>query len=164
MADTPVILDVEQARFVCSGLSINLASARPGGFPNLARAIGCQLSEDRRTLRVFIAATPAAALLDDVRGNGRIAVTFSQPSSHRTLQLKADNARVLPFEAGERETVASSMAAFVTDVEPLGFSENLVRALLACEIEDVVAVEFNPTAIFSQTPGPNAGERLGVRP
>lgn len=160
MPQPPVILDPEAAAFISSGLSINAASARPGALPNLARAVGCRAAPDRSSVRIFLAATPAAALLDDVRGNGMIAVAFTQPSTHRTVQLKASNARIVPVEPGDDEIIQRYIEAFLADLAPLGYPLPVVRTLLAFEPGEVVAVEFSPSSAFSQTPGPDAGEPL----
>lgn len=160
MVQPPVILDAESAAFIVAGVSINASSARPGALPNLARATGCRVAPDRRSARIFLAATPGAALLDDVRGNGLIAVVFSQPSTHRTIQLKASNARVVPLETGDDEIVRRYIDSFLADLIPLGYPGNVIRTLLACDPDDLVAVEFSPSSAFLQTPGPNAGQVL----
>jgi hypothetical protein len=164
MVEPPVILDAESAAFILGGVSINAASARQGALPNLARAVGCRVTPDRRSVRVFFAATPGAALLDDVRGNGMIAVVFTQPSTHRTLQLKSGNARIVPLEAGDGNIVQGYVDRFVADLLPLGYPERNVRTLVACDPDDLVAVDFNPSSAFVQTPGPNAGQALSGPP
>lgn len=164
MLQPPVILDAESAAFIGGGVSINAASARNGGLPNLARAVGCRVNPERREVTIFVAATPAAALLDDIRGNGLIAVVFTQPSTHRTIQLKAGNARIVPLEAADDGIVRRYVDSFVADLLPLGFPEKVVRTLLACDADDLVAIEFSPSSAFLQTPGPNAGLALRGQP
>ena len=36
----------------------------------------------------------------------------------------------------------------------------MVRTLLSCPPEELVALSFCPSEAYSQTPGPNAGKRL----
>jgi hypothetical protein len=156
---TPV-LDPEQGEFVCSGVSISAASCRSGGLPNLARATGARLSPDRRTATVLFAATPAAGLLEDVRRSATIAVVFSLPTSHRTLQVKGTDARIVPLEPGDRELAARYVDAFVATLEPLGYPGPVIRRVLASHPDDLVAVCFTPSSGYSQTPGPEAGVPL----
>lgn len=156
---TPV-LDAEQGKFVCSGVSISAASCRTGGLPNLARATGCRLSPDRRTATVLFAATPAAGLIEDIRRNATIAVVFSLPATHRTLQIKGTDARIVPLDPGDRELAARYVDAFVAGLEPLGYPGPVVRRVLASDPDDLVAVCFTPSAGYSQTPGPEAGVPL----
>jgi hypothetical protein len=157
----PPFLDAEQAAFVCGPVSINAASFRHGGLPNLARVTGCRLSADRQVVTLLLAATPAAGLLEDLRCNGMIAVVFSLPASHRTIQLKGGDARIVPIEPGDVELAARYVDAFVGGLEPLGYPGAVIRAFLASRADDLVAVRFTPSVGFSQTPGPDAGAALG---
>ncbi len=159
--DTSALIGPEQAAFICGGVGMSAAACRPGAVPSIARATGCRLSADRRVVTLLLAATPGAALLDDVRRTGSIAVVFTQPSTHRTVQLKGSDARIVPLEPGDLERVERYVRAFAADVVPLGFTEAYMRALLACPADDLVAVQFTIAAAFSQTPGPRAGEPLG---
>jgi hypothetical protein len=158
--NAPIILEAEYADFICSGVSINAASGRAGALPSLARAVGCRVSPDRSCVTLLLASTPAAAMLDDIRRSGAIAVVFNQPSTHRTVQLKGNDARIVPPEVGDRELAERYADAFVAELEPLGHAAQVVRTLLAHEPDDMVTVQFTPSSAFSQTPGPSAGMPL----
>ena len=161
MADlAPAVLDAATAAFICSGISINAASARPGALPSMARATGCRVSADARTVTLLFASTPAAALLEDLRRGGAIAVVFSEPSTHRTLQLKGEDARIVPPEPGDERLVAGYVATFADGLVQLGYPGEVLRAVLAHDPGDLVAVQITPQAAFSQTPGPGAGTPL----
>jgi hypothetical protein len=157
---SPALIDAEQAAFICGGVGVSVATCRPGGLPAIARATGCRVSVDRRVVTLLVAATPGAAALDVVRRTGAIAVVFTQPSTHRTLQLKGNDARIVLLERGDPDLVERYVRAFAADVAPFGFSEAYMRALLACPADDLVGVQFTIAAAFSQTPGPRAGEPL----
>jgi hypothetical protein len=157
---SPALIGAEQAAFICGGVGVSAATCRAGALPNIARATGCRISSDRRVVTLLFAAMPGAAVLDDVRRTGAIAVVFTQPSTHRTLQLKGNDARIVPLEAGDLGLVEQYARAFAADVAPFGFSEAYMRALLACSPDDLIAVQFTIAAAFSQTPGPRAGEPL----
>jgi hypothetical protein len=156
----PALLDAEQAAFICGGVGVSAATCRAGALPSMARATGCRVSADRRIVTLLMAATPGAAVLDDVRRGGAIAVVFTLPSTHRTLQLKGNDARIVPLERGDPDLVERYVRAFAADVAAFGFSEAYMRALLACPADDLVGVQFTIAAAFSQTPGPRAGEPL----
>lgn len=141
---------------------MSAATCRPGALPNIARASGCRVSPDLRVVTILVSATPGEALLNDVRHTGSIAVVFTKPSTHRTLQLKGRDARIVPLEPGDHEIVEDYVRAFAADVAPFGFSEAYMRALVACPPEDLVAVQFTIAAAYSQTPGPRAGELLAA--
>jgi hypothetical protein len=159
----PPLLDSEQAAFIVSGISISAASGRSGALPSLARATGCRLSDDRRTLSLLVGATASAGLLDDVRRSGMIAVVFSRPADHRTLQIKGTDARIVPTEAGDDLLAAHYVDTFVASLDALGYPGPVIRAFMTCDAEDLVVVRFTPMAIFTQTPGPEAGTALRAR-
>ena len=162
MATKPVsaVLDADNARFITGGVSIIVSSRNPANLPELVRAQCCRVSRDRRRISVFVQAAQAAALLGDVRQNGRVAVVFTRPSTHRSLQLKGDDAVPARLRPGDPARVAAYRDAMVTELAGINISEALARALLGGPDADLVAVEFTPVAAFVQTPGPDAGRRL----
>lgn len=155
------LLDPDLAAFVASdGLSINAASAGTDGFPNLARCLGCRLTPDRITL--LLAATPAKHFLADIARNGCITAVFSEPASHRTVQLKGQDAQQEAAAGDDRKLAQHYRECFAAAVAPLGFPVVEALTLLAAPDVDLVAVSFTPQAAFSQTPGPQAGTPLGA--
>lgn len=154
------LLNEGLASLLTGGLAINVASSGTGNQPSLARGLGCCISEERSQLILFVLASQARALLEDVRGHGAVAVIFTRPSTHHAWQLKGTDAHVAPLQAGDLERVAAYREAFVKEVIPLGFNEEAIRTLLHCEAEDLVRVAFTPTSAFLQTPGLSAGEPL----
>lgn len=153
-------IDTEHAEFICGGVGMSAASCRPGALPNMARVTGCRIAADRRTVTLLIAATAGAALLDDVRRTGAIAAVFTEPRSHRTVQLKGNDARIVPTELGDDALAQRYVQAFSANVAGFGFPDAFMPALLAYEPGDLVAVQFTIAQAFSQTPGPHAGEPL----
>ena len=161
-ASAPVLIDAAQARLISGGVGISATTCRPGALPNMARCTGCRVSSDRRSITLLLAATPAGALLDDVRRTASIAAVFSQPSTHYTLQLKGTDARIVPLEPGDAALAAGYVDAFVAELTPFGYPEPTVRAFLASVPDDLAAIQFTIGAAFSQTPGPRAGEPLAA--
>ncbi len=154
------VVDAAQAAFMQGGVSISAASCGARPFPSVCRALACSVSEDRRLLTVVVARSCAQELLDDVGHSGRIAVVFSQPSTHRTIQVKGDHARPGMPDASLVEAVRTHSDAFVDEVVPLGFAAPLVRSLLDFPDDDFVAITFIPNAAYDQSPGPRAGAPL----
>ena len=153
-------IDAELAAFIEGGVSILAASRDAGRVPNLARAVGCRVSADRTRVTLFLLASKSGALLADFRDNGAIAVVFSQPSSHRTVQLKGAGVALAALEEGDAVRIARYREAFVREIAAIGWEPSLPATLLAGARGDVVAVAFTVTAAFVQTPGPAAGTPL----
>ena len=89
-----------------------------------------------------------------------MAVVFTHPASNRALQLKALHARTRNADATDQVVLARYLAAMEKEIAEVGFPPVLTRAMLAHDIADVVAVEFDPSEAFDQTPGPKAGAPL----
>ncbi len=161
--DAPLV-DENLARFLCGGVSITAGGRGPDGLPELSRAVGCRVSADRRRVTVFFLASQSAGLLAGIRANGALAVVYSLPSTHRTVQLKGDDAAVEALQPGDAKVVAGYRRAFAGSLTDLGYAAGLPEALLGGDLADCVAVSFTPVAASLQTPGPAAGKVLGGRP
>lgn len=160
MTQEAVPLAPDEAAFIEGGVSIIAAARDANNEMTVSRAIGCRVSADRRQVTVFLSTVQSGALLADVRANGVIAVVFSQPTSHRAIQLKGSDAAVVPLASEDPHLWAAYRARMAAAVQQHGFSEAFVRAMLNAPSGDVVAVAFTPTAAFVQTPGPKAGTPL----
>ncbi|MBP5998097.1 MAG: hypothetical protein KA535_09105 [Azonexus sp.] len=156
------MLDRDNAAFILTGVSISLAASGPDRLPSMSRGLGCKLIDGGRQVSIFIRRSQSEELLGNIRSSGRVANVFSLPSSNRTLQLKGGDARISPVAAEDLSIIESHIADFVLEVVPLGMSEVVVRAILGYQPDDLVAVTYTPSAAFSQTPGPKAGEPLAT--
>lgn len=160
MSQDVVPLGPDEAAFIEGGVAIIAAARDAKNEVTVSRAMGCRVSEDRRRVTIFLSTVQSGALLADVRANGVIAVVFSQPTSHRAIQLKGSDATVVPLTSDDPHLWAAYRARMAAAVQRHGFSEAFVRAMLNAPSGDVVAVAFTPSAAFVQTPGPKAGTPL----
>lgn len=156
----PPLLDEINAGFIAGGVSINACSRTNENVPVMGRVAGCRVSPDRRTATLFFSAACAHELIEGVRQSRQIAVVFSRPSSAQTIQLKGEDAVVVPPEKQDLQLLEEHLETFVTEVSPLGYAEALLRAYLWFDPADICAVTFTPREAFVQTPGPRAGEPL----
>ena len=162
------MIDVQLAAFMTGGVSIIAASRGPDNAPTIARAAGCRLSADRARVTVLLARSQAGALVENaerlvarLRASGFTnTAVVSQPSSHRTIQLKGNDARVCPATPGDETLVARYADAFAAELCPMGYAEQMARALVWAPEGDFAALTFSPSAAFDQTPGPRAGAAL----
>jgi hypothetical protein len=159
-ATPPPLLDEEHAAFIQSGVSIVAASCDARPVPSIGRLTGCRVAADRRRVTVMVSAGQAPQLLADIRANGRIAVVFSRPSTHRSFQLKSDDASVRSIDTAELVAVRRYVEAFAAEIVPLGHHPEQAHALLTALDDDLVAIDFTPSAAFEQTPGPGAGKPI----
>jgi hypothetical protein len=158
--NAPPILDEENADFIQGGVSVVVASRDAALVPDVVRGCGCRVSRDRRRVTVLVEPARAGSLLTDISANGEIAVVFSQPSTHRTIQLKGTDAKLRRVTAADRALAALHLEAWVEDLSRIGYRSGLARAIRGVAEQGLVAIAFTPAAAFQQTPGPGAGERL----
>ena len=158
-AAAPSPIGAEQAALIEGPVSIIVGSRDAALRPHLMRAAGCRLAADRRRLTLLLPESASRAVLDDLRDNGLIAVVFSRPSSHRTIQLKGDDAVVAPCGPDDAALARRYLHAFVAEIAGLGFPAEVAYAILARD-QPMVAVHFTVAAAFEQTPGPSAGEPI----
>ena len=164
MSNPAPLLTDDSIAFLNGRVSIIAAASSIDLEPLLVRCTGCSIDSDRR-VTLFLAASHAGALLAAVHTNGRIAAVFSEPTTHRTLQLKGDDAATVALAANDHHRVAAYRAAMVPELANFGLSAQWVHALLGCSNSELVAIRFTPREIFVQTPGPHAGApALGALP
>jgi hypothetical protein len=147
----------ELVAMIARGVSVNVASCDERLRPSVMRAMGSAVDVATGTVTVYLARPQAGQLLRDIEASGRLAATFSQPSSYRTVQLKTTGVSTRAASESDRPALERYLAAMEQEIAHVGHPPRVTRALLASRIEDLVAVSFEPEQAFDQTPGPKAG-------
>jgi hypothetical protein len=150
----------EHAAFIQGGVSVVVAARDGQLVADVLRGCGCRVSRDRRRVTVLVEPARSGAVLDHVAANGSVAVVFSQPSTHRTLQLKGTDATVARGTPTDQRTARRHLEAWVEDMGRIGYETGFVRTVRG-EAAELAAITFTIAAAFEQTPGPAAGRRLG---
>jgi hypothetical protein len=160
LIDPDVIAFLEGRR-----LAVSIGSRDANCVPSAVRAVGYRIGADRRQLAVFVVARQAERVIADLRATAQVAVVFTEPSTHRSAQVKGNDAQVTGLEDGDWPVINAYADELVAEICPLGYPEPLIRKLTECTPQQVMAVRFTPTAAFGQTPGPRAGASLAeVKP
>lgn len=157
---TQPALTEDQAQFIQGPLSIVAASRDIRRVPSVARASACRVSDDRRRVTLLLPAQQCRQLLADIAATRAIAVVFTEPSSHRTLQFKGSDAAESPLADGDMERVRVHLRAFAEEIVPLGHARELALTVHDVPGGELTPVTFSIDAIFEQTPGPKAGTRM----
>jgi hypothetical protein len=158
----PPLIGPEQAALLARPISANVATRDEAQRPHLTRAVGFRLWADLRRVTVFLNPATSGCVLDDLRANRQIAVVFSEPATHLTVQLKADDAVVAPPAPGDALHLRAYREAFAGALGALGYPAQVAQTILEVADADLVAVHFTPAAGFDQTPGPRAGQALAA--
>ena len=137
---------------------IALATMAFDGRPVVGKCVGFVATND--ALRVTLRKSANEKLIGAVQLGSPVAVTFSRPTTHGSIQFKARSARIDEpdrddFLAAQRQRERFS-AELVASAYPPEFSD----LYTAYAPHDLLVLEFEPEEVFDQSPGPAAGARL----
>ncbi|MGO4394950.1 hypothetical protein AB4Z46_26700 [Variovorax sp. M-6] len=154
------LLSPEHIAMIDKGVSAIVASRNAAHRPSLMRAVGAAIAADGSEITVYVSRSQSRQLLQDIAATGHIAVVFSEPLSHRTVQVKARRAELRAATEADHPLLRRYLRSMEYEVGCVGYDIPFVRAMLAFALDDVVAIRFSPTEAFDQTPGPKAGSAL----
>jgi len=159
------MLDDGVLQFLQRRVLVSIASCNREGVPSVVRGVGFRILQAPQRVAVFLRKDDSGAVLADIRQSGRVAVVFSEPSTHRTLQVKGEDAQVGGLQDGDAPLVAQHRESAAAELAPLGYRPEWTRTLFDASACEVLAVRFTPCSAFGQTPGPRAGAPLaGAQP
>lgn len=161
--NAPAAIPPDLLAMMVRGVSVIVASRDATLRPSLMRAVGSRVDEGGRQITVYVSRRQSRQLVQDIAASGHIAVVFSEPSTHRTVQVKATQVAMRNAEAADEAVLAAYLRSMEHEITLVGHAPPLTRAMLAHRIDDIVALSFAPEQVFDQTPGPRAGVRLGGR-
>jgi hypothetical protein len=149
-----------QEEFITSGLAIVVSSANDRLAPSSCNAMACDLNRNESVIRIFLPKNQVGQLLDDVQKHGILAVAFSDPLNHQTIQIKGIDARISDKHKDDINVLSEARKRFDDKLISLGISQIYTNALFDFNIDDIAVISFSPDALFEQSPGPEAGKVL----
>ena len=144
-----------------SGVSILVGSRDAALRPASARGFGVEMDAPRGVATVFLPASGAAITLSNLRDNGQIALTFSRPSDHRSLQLKGRVLSISETDERQRRLQDRYFGLFSEGLSSIGLRQELLSRI---RYYPSYALGFRLESMFDQTPGPGAGRARSVAP
>lgn len=153
-------LDPALIQFVSDNQSMHVATASPHGRPSLVRGYGCAVSPDGGLVTVLVDRLQAQPLIRDIELTRKIAVVWSDPISHKTIQLKGSDARLSSPDPSLLALLPVYRQGFIRKLAHYDIPEHFCHALSFCDSEQLVAFSFSPGSAFEQSPGQNAGKAL----
>jgi hypothetical protein len=157
----PSLLPDDLLAMMTRGVSVHVASRDLALRPSVMRALGSSVSADGRSITVFVSRRQSGQLIQDVAATGHLAAVFSEPATHRTVQVKATRATLRDARPDDEPVLARYLASMEHEIQRVGYPPFMTRAMLAHRREDLVAISFEVEQAFDQTPGPKAGAVLG---
>jgi hypothetical protein len=153
-------LNADFLAMMVRGVSVIVSASDRDLVPSVMRAVGSQVSGAGQRITVYLNRSQSVQLLRNVAATDRLAVVFSEPSTHRTIQLKARGVRIREAGDVDEPVLQRYLASMTLELGRIGIDPALVAAMLSHRLDDVVALEFSPQEAFEQTPGPRAGQPM----
>lgn len=157
---SPVCLSESLIAFLEGGVSIMVASCDVDGDATIGRALACEVSEGEQAVTIYFDAAANRANVAAIEATGKVAVVFSEPSTHRSVQIKGLDGCIGPVDPHRLRIIARRIAAFIRDLERAGYPRTFGEPLMAYDPDHLVALTFTVVAVYDQTPGPKAGQEL----
>ncbi len=157
------VINDKMKSFLESGVSVVVGTRDVGLTPEIVRAWGPVVSEDRQSISLCVAQAASARTLDNLSTIGRITVVFTLPTNLQSVQLKGTWIETTKPDAADLAAVEQHRDAFAGLNEQIGMPRRAVETFWKRELETssvLVKLRFVPEQIFNQTPGPDAGSRL----
>lgn len=151
-------LPPELIAFAESGTSVLVGTRDADLCPEAVRGVGVRVSPDGCRLTVFLPVATSARAVANLRDNGQLAATLCRPIDHRTVQIKGGVREVREAGADERAFIEAYRRLFTDALLRVGMAADLTSRLTCWP---AVAAEMDIVEAFQQTPGPDAGTRLG---
>lgn len=152
------MLDKSLTEFLELGLAVHIGTRNSRLEPNGCRVTALRVEDQGRHLIAFLPKAATPAVLEDLQTNGQAAISVARPTDDRAVQVKGQFVSVRDAEPTEEAFVLAQWKGFVSQLDMIGF--NAGPATVGWSVWPCVAVKIKVTAVYSQTPGPDAGAVL----
>lgn len=152
------MLDKSLTEFLEMGLAVHIGTRNSRLEPNGCRVTALRVEDQGRHLIAFLPKAATPAVLEDLQTNGQAAISVARPTDDRAVQVKGQFVSVRDADPSEEAFVLAQWKGMVSQLDMIGF--NAAAATVGWSVWPCVAVKLKVTAVFSQTPGPDAGAVL----
>ncbi len=149
-------IDDNLKEFIEAGPATIVGTGDAAGRPHVTYGWAPRV-KDPSTLAVFLEVARAERTLLNLAANERIAVTFTDPVSVRSVQLKGTFKERFEAEESDQSWVRQSREAFVVKTSLIGDPPTVIRNMW---MDEVIGIVVKVEQAFDQTPGPDAGRPL----
>ena len=152
------MLDKSLTEFLEHGLAIHIGTRNAALRPNGCRVTAVRVEDQGRHLVAYLPKAATTAVLDDLRANGQAALSFARPTDDRAVQVKGEFISLRDAEPSEEAFVLGQWQSLLRELDMIGLAA--LTSTSTWRMWPCVAVTIRVTAVFSQTPGPEAGAVL----
>ena len=151
------MLDRTLTEFLEQGLAIHIGTRDAGLRPNGCVVTAVRVEDEGRQLVAFIPKAVTPAVFDDLQSNGQAALSFTRPSDDKAVQVKGEFVSMADASDADEQFAREQWSGFLKQLDLIGLPG---KATTTWTLWPSVAVRVRVTALFSQTPGPDAGAVL----
>lgn len=151
------MIDAILAEFLQSGLGIHVGTRNEQLEPCGCRATAVKVEADGKHVVVFVPRHASPQIFENLRTNGQVAVSMSRPADERAVQVKGLMLFSWDAKPEEEAFARAQWGGFLGQLEGIGLPG---AATSSWRVFPSVAVRIKVTALFNQTPGPDAGVAL----
>jgi hypothetical protein len=151
------MIDDALAAFLQQGIAINIGTRNDRLEPNAAHVPAAMVEPGGTHLVAYVPRVAAAPVLADLEANGQAALVFARPQDDRACQVKGTFVSVRDATDDERPAITAQWQGFMQQLEIIGMPGESTRPWI---VWPCVAIRLKVTALFTQTPGPDAGAPL----
>ena len=152
------MLDQSLTEFLECGLAIHIGTRNASMRPNGCRVTAVRVEDQGRHLVAYLPKAASPEVFDDLRGNGQAALSFARPTDDRAVQVKGVYLSERDADPSEEAFVLGQWQSLLKELDVIGLAP--LTSTSTWLMWPCVAVTINVTAVFSQTPGPEAGAVL----
>jgi hypothetical protein len=151
------MLDRNLTEFLEQGLAIHIGTRDERLRPNGCRVTAVRVEDEGRHIVAFVPKAATRAVLDDLQGNGQAALSCTRPADDRAVQVKGEFVSMRDADEADERFATAQWQGFLNQLDLIGLpgASTGTWTMWPC-----VAVKIRVTALFSQTPGPDAGAVL----
>jgi hypothetical protein len=151
------MIDKELAAFLEEGIAIQIGTRNARLEPNGARVVAVRVEDSGTHIVAFVPDRAAKLVTPDLEDNGQAALVFARPPDERSCQVKGVFERMAVAGAEEEPFVRGQWRRWLERLTTIGLP---LSTLEGWDPWPCVAIRLRVTALFNQTPGPNAGTVL----
>ena len=151
------MLDRSLTEFLEQGLATHIGTRNARMEPHGCRVTAVRVEDQGRQLLAYLPKVATPAVLEDLRDNGQAELSFARPADDRAVQVKGQFIDVRDADPSEEAFVLGQLEGLLRQLEIVGIP---AAASSTWKLWPCMVVRIRVTAIFSQTPGPDAGAVL----
>lgn len=142
--------------FVELGTSLLIATRDHARRSEVTRVAAARLFGAR--LQVLVPLPEGERTLSNIKSTRAVALTAAHPTTYRSFQIKGSDAE--PCDWPEHRAAAEQhVQRFVAEVSQLGLPVEIAAFFWS---RAFVPIAFTPHSLFTQTPGPGAGQPVST--